>query len=97
MNRKRNLLLAVGILILLVGGYLLVLFLSPDEDAGTTETAGEPVLSLTLDQIASISYRYGEETATLEREDDGWTLAEEDDFPLDQTTADTMASALLIR
>ena len=94
MNRKRNLLLALCLLLLLLAGYLLVLVFRPDETEETAQTAEEPVLAVTEEEIAAICYRYEGEEITLERTETGWQLANDPDFPLDTTTADTMAGAL---
>ena len=91
MKRSTKLILLLMVAVALGCGYLAVQNFSEKE---TVETADASYPLLDEAQVVGMSWSNGEETFTLEKQDDAWVLAGEPDFPMNQTVAADMAAAM---
>lgn len=96
MKKSMTLLLAIGALALIAGGYFLVSSLvaddePPEEDGGTVQTQ-----VLKIDgELAKIDYTYGGERIVLEKNGEGlWQKADDASFPVSADAAETLEAVL---
>ena len=96
MKKSMTLLLAVGALALIVGGYFLVSSLvaedePQEEDGGTAKTQ-----FLQIDgELTKIDYTYGGERVVLEKNGEGlWQKADDASFPVSADAAETLETVL---
>ncbi|MHB1315076.1 MAG: DUF4340 domain-containing protein [Christensenellales bacterium] len=92
MKKKKTLLWFLVILVLLVGVYVV---LSSAEKKKEEDDNTIPLAALAKDAINSITITKDGQTHTfLKNEENAWTLAEDSDFPMNQTKAEDMLDAI---
>ncbi|MCR5485338.1 MAG: DUF4340 domain-containing protein [Clostridiales bacterium] len=95
-KKSTKLIIALAAVAVLVGGYFAATHFLND-DTSEEETAAESetvkVETISVDDMASMNYMYGEENIKLVKKDGTWLLASDKKFPVDQTKAETMADA----
>ena len=97
MKTKQRTLLGLLVLVLLLGGALALLTRQNQkaEQAASEATQGTiPLSSFAADDLTEIVVAYNGETNTLHSADGGWTLAEDPAYHLDETSCNTMRTAL---
>lgn len=99
MKRNQKFLILIGVLVvLLLGNFLVNRFWSPNPD-DTSSTAGNEITLTSLDgsKVSHISYTRGDETVTLlwDNEAQRWLREDDTDFPVRQSRARAMLSAVL--
>ena len=91
-KRARTVLVLVLALAALGGAYALASGMADAEGEGSL-AAGEPFLSVSSEEIAEVTWTYGDATATMVKEDVTWADAEAAGVSLDQSAAAELASA----
>lgn len=97
MKTKQRTLLGLLVLVLLLGGALALLTRQNQkaEQAASEAAQGTiPLSSFAADDLTEIVVTYNGETNTLHSADGGWTLAEDPAYHLDETSCNTMRTAL---
>ena len=97
MKTKQRTLLGLLVLVLLLGGALALLTRQNQkaEQAASEAAQGAiPLSSFAADDLTEIVVTYNGETNTLHSADGGWTLAEDPAYHLDETSCNTMRTAL---
>lgn len=97
MKTKQRTLLGLLVLVLLLGGALALLTRQNQkaEQAASEAAQGTiPLFSFAADDLTEIVVTYNGETNTLHSADGGWTLAEDPAYHLDETSCNTMRTAL---
>lgn len=96
MKKSLKLLIALLVLGLVIGGYLLVNHLVNETDPVDTDDDTQLSKSLTFDgDIVSIDYTFdGVHIALTKSEDGSWHKSDDDSFPVSTDAADVLATAL---
>ena len=97
MKTKQRTLLGLLALVLLLGGALALLTRQNQkaEQAASEAAQGTiPLSSFAAEDLTEIVVTYNGETNTLDSADGGWTLAEDPAYHLDETSCNTMRTAL---
>ena len=93
MTRGKKLAVLAALLLLLMALTLLVIRFAPL--AGDEEETAETVFTLEADQVTSLSWTYGGERITIEKDSEtNWSYPADADFPMDPTYPDAMLQAL---
>ena len=93
-KRSRSLLVLLLMLVALGGVYALVSGIA-NAESDDSLAAGDPFLSVSLDEIAEVSWTYSGKTATMVKENDVWVDAEAEGVSLDQSAAADLASSVV--
>ena len=81
MKKKKGMIAAVLVLILLIVVYLVLRNMNLEEEQTTAET--ETVFKVDSDDISELTIESGENEYTFKQEDETWTYAGDENFPLD--------------
>jgi len=94
-QKKTMMVLLLVVLIGLLGYFLLKDYSRKAEDAEATKEENEKIVlsEIELDDIASFSYQADGENLTFSKLDDQWVCSEHQDYNLDETLVDNIASA----
>lgn len=93
MTRGKKLAVLAALLLLLMALTLLVIRFAPL--AGDEEETAETVFTLEADQVTSLSWTYGGERITIEKDSEtNWSYPADADFPMDAAYPDAMLQAL---
>lgn len=99
MKKKRGLfVILAGIILLcvLIACYIaLVKVNSSEEEATEEETVQEEVAAIASDDISTLTFEAGDQTLTFQKGEDSWTLEGQEDFPVDASKVDNVASSLV--
>ncbi|MGI6004277.1 MAG: DUF4340 domain-containing protein [Christensenellales bacterium] len=89
-RRKRNIIVACAVLVVLVAGYIALSLLDGEDQV--PQDALIDVLTLTESDIVGIAYDFAGDDLSFTRVlGEGWHLREDRDFPLDETLPENMA------
>ena len=91
MKRSTKMILLLMVAVALCCGYLAVQNFAQKE---TVETADVSYPLLNEQAVTAMTWTDGDETYTLEKQDDVWSLTGNEDFPVDQDAAQDMADEL---
>lgn len=97
MKAKQRTLLGLLVLVLLLGGALALLTRQnrkAEQAASEAAQGAIPLSSFAAEDLTEIVVTYNGETNTLDSADGGWTLAEDPAYHLDETSCNTMRTAL---
>lgn len=98
MKKKRGLfgiLAGVVLLCMLIVCYIALVKVNSSEEKTTEEeTAQEEVVAIASDDISTLTFEAGDQTLTFQKGEDSWTLEGQEDFPVDASKVDSVASAL---
>lgn len=95
--KKRGLFIVTGavLLCLLLGVYI---FLkrqnSTEETAAVDEEDTEEIVSISSDEIKDLVFQMDDGEVTWVKEEEGWKLSEDEEFPVDEDKISTLTSAL---
>ena len=81
MKKKKGMIAAVLVLILLIVVYLVLRNMNLEEEQTTAET--ETIFKVNSDDISELTIESGENEYTFKQEDETWTYAGDENFPLD--------------
>lgn len=98
MKAKQRTLLFLLVLAALLGGALALLTHADRQAEQAASEAAEgsiPLLSVTSDTLEQAAVQYNGETLTLQPGENGWTLADDPDYHLDDSACDTIRTALV--
>ena len=85
-KKKKGLLAAIVVLVVLVGVYAVMRVAIPDEDQSTdTEESKETAFEEDAADITKLKIQSGENTYTFTHEDDTWKYADDENFPLSES------------
>ena len=97
MKKSTKLVSAVVVLVVLGGVYVgLNTYVSKEEktESSSEEESKTEVFSVKTDDIKSLGFIVDKKAVTFEKKDDSWVKEDETDFPVNQTTLDSAASAI---
>ena len=97
MKKSTKLVSAVVVLAVLGGVYVgLNTYVSKEEktESSSEEESKTEVFSVKTDDIKSLGFIVDKKAVTFEKKDDSWVKEDETDFPVNQTTLDSAASAI---
>ena len=97
MKKSTKLVSAVVVLAVLGGTYVgLNTYVSKEEktESSSEEESKTEVFSVKTDDIKSLEFIVDKKETTFEKKDDSWVKKDETDFPVNQTTLDSAASAI---
>ena len=96
MKKSTKLVSAVVVLAVLGGVYVgLNTYVSKEEKTESSEEESKTeVFSMKTDDIKSLEFIVDKKEVTFEKKDDSWVKKDETDFPVNQTTLDSAASAI---
>ena len=97
MKAKQRTLIVLLVFVLAAGAALALLTHAnqkAEQAASEAENGSIPLLDVTSDTLESVAIQYGGETLTLLPSDDGWTLAEDPAYHLDDSACNTIRTAL---
>ena len=97
MKKSTKLVSAVVVLAVLGGTYVgLNTYVSKEEktESSSEEENKTEVFSVKTDDIKSLEFIVDKKETTFEKKDDSWVKKDETDFPVNQTTLDSAASAI---
>ena len=97
MKKSTKLVSAVVVLVVLGGVYVgLNTYVSKEEktESSSEEESKTEVFSVKTDDIKSLGFIVDKKAVTFEKKDDSWVKKDETDFPVNQTTLDSAASAI---
>ena len=97
MKKSTKLVSAVVVLAVLGGVYAgLNTYVSKEEktESSSEEESKTEVFSVKTDDIKSLGFIVDKKAVTFEKKDDSWVKEDETDFPVNQTTLDSAASAI---
>ena len=97
MKKSTKLVSAVVVLAVLGGVYVgLNTYVSKEEktESSSDEESKTEVFSVKTDDIKSLGFIVDKKAVTFEKKDDSWVKEDETDFPVNQTTLDSAASAI---
>ena len=96
MKKSTKLVSAVVVLAVLGGVYVgLNTYVSKEEKTESSEEESKTeVFSVKTDDIKSLEFIVDKKEVTFEKKDDSWVKKDETDFPVNQTTLDSAASAI---
>ena len=97
MKKSTKLVSAVVVLAVLGGVYVgLNTYVSKEEktESSSEEESKTEVFSVKTDDIKSLGFIVDKKAVTFEKKDDSWVKKDETDFPVNQTTLDSAASAI---
>ena len=93
MSKGKKLIVLLIIAALLGGGYFAVKHFLSDEEETTEEPDNSVAIgAMQTDDVTGVMYVSGEDAISLVRKDDTWFLADDEDFPVNQAYASTMAA-----
>lgn len=92
MKRGKKLLLLLLGLIVAVGAWALVTKLAPDE--GEEEASDVPLVSVSADEIVSLSWTANDTAFNLKRTENGWVNADDEAFPVNQDKVKKLLDAI---
>lgn len=96
-NKTVKMVLAVGVLGVCCGAYAGVkTYVAHQEQKESEEDSEESttVFTASTDNIKSLDFMVDDTETTFEKDDDSWVKKDETDFPVNQTTLDSAASAI---
>ena len=96
-NKTVKMVLAVVVLGVCCGAYAGVkTYVAHQEQKESEEDSEEstPVFTASTDNIKSLDFMVDDTKTTFEKDDDSWVKKDETDFPVNQTTLDSAASAI---
>lgn len=92
MKKFRNIILAVVVLVILVGAYVLLSNTSKENEISESQSENQKELSdVSKDKITKIILKSAEDEIMIERKNEQWILSEQESIELDQTKADDLA------
>ena len=97
MKKSTKLVSAVVVLAVLGGVYVgLNTYVSKEEqtESSSEEENKTKVFSVKTEDIKSLEFIVDKKETTFEKKDDSWVKKDETDFPVNQTTLDSAASAI---
>ena len=95
--KKRGLFLVTGavLLCLLLGVYFWMKKQNETEDATTeTDEETEVLISVSEDEIKNLTFRIENNNVTWTKEEDGWSMSEDENFPVDNNSMTQLTSEL---
>ena len=97
MKKKRGLFVILAGVVLL--GVLLVCYFAlvktnSSEEETTEEVTQEEVAAVASDDISTLTFEAGDQTLTFQKDGDSWTLKGQEDFPVDDSKVNNVASSL---
>lgn len=95
--KKRGLFLVTGavLLCLLLGVYFWMKNQNETEDATTeTDEETEVLISVSEDEIKNLTFRIENNNVTWTKEEDGWSMSEDENFPVDNNSMTQLTSEL---
>ena len=98
MKAKQRTLFVLLVLAALLGGALALLTHAnrqAEQAASEAEAGSIPLLSVTSDTLEQAAIQYNGETLTLQPSENGWTLADDPAYHLDDSACDTIRTALV--
>ena len=96
-NKTVKMVIAVAVLVVCCGAYAGVkTYVAHQEQKESEEDSEESttVFTASTDNIKSLDFMVDDTETTFEKDDDSWVKKDETDFPVNQTTLDSAASAI---
>ena len=96
-NKTVKMILSVAVLLICCGAYMGVKTYVAKQEESSTETEENTtvsVVSLNTDEIKSLQFVIDKEETVFAKENDSWTKEGEPEFPVNQSTMDSAASAV---
>ena len=95
MKRKNKLISLAALFLVILGVYFVISALTAEEAGEEVASESITLTSIDSDTLASMQWEYNGEAITLSYSDEQWSYNEDSDFPLDQSIAEAMASAVI--
>lgn len=93
MGKGKKLIILLAVVVLLVGGLFAVKhFLSDEEETPEEQDESIPVGAMQTDDVVGVLYVSGKDSISLVRREDTWFLENDEEFPVNQAYAATMAA-----
>lgn len=100
MKKKRKIWLTAGCIFLAVLVLIYVLLLNREEETAdatdTVEEESENILSLTQEDVVSISYTLDGETIAWNKQEEHWILSSDENFPTDDSEIENIVSTFTL-
>lgn len=90
MKKWLKILLLCAVLLALLGGYALVLNMNQRTQQAAEQDGSFALIDKAADTLAGLSWESGGETLSFSKSDEGWTNADDPDFPTDQAAMEDL-------